>query len=169
MAGGLIGAAGSSRGRQRRAAMASINITPLVDVLLVLLIIFMVTAPLLQAAIPIALPDSKAKPTNRAHRQVTVTVAAGGKTYLDGTELEPELIARRIAVLPRDTDGSPPIVALRADRSIGYGRVIAVMGDLNQAGITAISLVTGGPAGSGHAVASAGESRPLTPKPSSPA
>ncbi len=130
------------RGRGGRAVMAEINVTPLVDVMLVLLIIFMVTAPLLKAGIPIALPDSRAKPLDAEPKAVTITMAVDGTVSLDDAPLAPGELADRLAGLPRDGEGKPPPVILRADKALGYGQVVALMGELNHAGITAISLVT---------------------------
>jgi biopolymer transport protein TolR len=122
--------------------MAEINVTPLVDVMLVLLVIFMVTAPLLKAGIPINLPDSRAAPLDQTPKQVTVTMDKAGKVYLDDAELAPGELADRVAALPPGADGKPPLVVLRADRGLDYGRVIGLMGELNRARVTAISLVT---------------------------
>ncbi len=139
------GGGGARRGRRGRGAggpMSEINVTPLVDVMLVLLIIFMVTAPLLTAAVPIDLPDSKARPLDQQQDQVTVSIDATGKTWLDDAELAPGELGDRIAALVKG--GKPPLVTLRADRNLDYGRVMAAMGELNAAGITSISLVTSG-------------------------
>lgn len=122
--------------------MADINVTPLVDVMMVLLVIFMVTAPLLKAGIPIQLPDSRAKPLDQQPHGVTITMDRTGKTWLDDVDLPPDQLAERIAGLPRGPDGAAPLVTLRADAGLDYGRVVGLMGDLNHAGITAISLVT---------------------------
>ncbi len=132
------------RGRRaaRRTPMADINVTPLVDVMMVLLVIFMVTAPLLKAGIAIQLPDSRAKPLDQTPHDVTVTMDRAGKAYLDDAELAPDALAERIAALPKGPDGRAPQVTLRADAGLDYGRVIGLMGELNRAGITAISLVT---------------------------
>lgn len=130
------------RGRRGRAAMAEINVTPLVDVMLVLLVIFMVTAPLLKAGIPIELPDSKAQALDQQPHQVTITMDRSGKVYLDDAELAPGELADRVAAMPHGADGKPPLVTLRADKGLDYGRVIGLMGELNHAGITSISLVT---------------------------
>lgn len=144
----VAGSGGARRGRRGRggaAPMSEINVTPLVDVMLVLLIIFMVTAPLLTAAVPVDLPDSKAKPLEQQQDQVTLSLDASGKVYLDDTELAPGELSDRIAALAQH-EGKPPLITLRADRSLDYGRVAAVMGELNAAGITSISLVTSGSA-----------------------
>jgi biopolymer transport protein TolR len=122
--------------------MSEINVTPLVDVMLVLLIIFMVTAPLLNAGVPVELPESRAKALAQAAQQITVSMDGAGQVYLDESPLAPGELADRLAAIPRGADGKPPEVTLRADRSIDYGRVMAVMGELNRAGFNAISLVT---------------------------
>ncbi|MBU6267576.1 MAG: biopolymer transporter ExbD [Sphingomonadales bacterium] len=122
--------------------MAEINVTPLVDVMLVLLVIFMVTAPLLKAGVPLSLPDSRAHPLDQTPKQVTVSMDRTGKVFLDDAELAPGELADRIAALPPGADGKPPLVVLRADRSLDYGRVVGLMGELNHAGVTSISLVT---------------------------
>jgi biopolymer transport protein TolR len=133
---------GGRRGRGGRAPMAEINVTPLVDVMLVLLIIFMVTAPLLKAGIPIQLPDSRAKPLDHTPHQVTVTMDRDGKLFLDDAELAPGELSDRIASQPKGEDGQLPLVVLRADKALDYGRVVGLMGELNRAGVTSISLVT---------------------------
>ena len=131
------------RGRGRRAPMAEINVTPLVDVMLVLLVIFMVTAPLLKAGVPVELPDSRAKALAEAAHPVTLTMRRDGTVYLDDAPVAPGQLAARLEALPRGADAKPPPVTLRADRALDYGRVVAVMGELNHAGISAITLLTG--------------------------
>jgi biopolymer transport protein TolR len=122
--------------------MAEINVTPLVDVMLVLLIIFMVTAPLLKAGVPVELPESRAKALAEEQLQVTISMARDGAVYLDDESLAPGELTERLSGFPRDRDGKLPLVVLRADRSLDYGRVMSVMGELNRAGFTSISLVT---------------------------
>ncbi len=145
MAMGVLSRARRGRGRGgsgRRAPMAEINVTPFVDVMLVLLIIFMVTAPLLVSGVPVDLPDSRADALEQDPDQVTVAIDAEGFVYLDDALIEPEALPAALEQL-----GNPaqrPLVTLRADRSLEYGRVIAVMGELNRAGFSAISLVTNG-------------------------
>ncbi|MBX9897409.1 MAG: biopolymer transporter ExbD [Qipengyuania sp.] len=130
------------RGRSRRTPMAEINVTPLVDVMLVLLIIFMVTAPLLTAAVPVDLPDSRANPIDNAAQAVTLSIDARGTVYIDDDPVARGGLAEALAALPRA--GAGPDITLRADRSLDYGRVMAVMGELNRAGLNRISLVTSG-------------------------
>ncbi len=124
--------------------MAEINVTPLVDVMLVLLIIFMVTAPLLSAGVPVDLPDSRAKALGQEAHAVTISMPADGKVFLDQSEVAPGELADRLAGVPREGADKPPLVTLRADKGLAYGRVMAVMGELNRAGFNAISLVTNG-------------------------
>lgn len=143
MAMGLSGGGGGRRGRRgRRTPMAEINVTPLVDVMLVLLIIFMVTAPLLKAGVPVELPESRAKALSEEKEQVTITVARDGQVYLDEDVVAPGELADRLADVPPGPDGKPPLVTLRADKAIDWGRAMAVMGELNRAGFNSISLVT---------------------------
>ncbi len=138
----------SSGGRRsrhsRRTPMAEINVTPFVDVMLVLLIIFMVTAPLLTAAVPIELPDSRANPIDKEAQAVTISVDAGGTVFIDDNPVAQGELAEALAALPGGR--SVPDITLRADRALDYGRVMAVMGELNRAGLNRISLVTNGSA-----------------------
>jgi biopolymer transport protein TolR len=133
----------SRRRRSKRAPMAEINVTPLVDVMLVLLVVFMVTAPLLKAGVPVDLPDSRAKALAEESRQVTIAMTRSGEVFLDDVPLAQGELAARLAALPQGEDGKSQPVTLRADKALDYGRVIAVMGELNRAGFTAITLVTG--------------------------
>jgi biopolymer transport protein TolR len=138
-----MGSPVSTRRRRGRTPMAEINVTPLVDVMLVLLIIFMVTAPLLNAGVPVELPESQAKALDQAPKQVNVTLTVDGRLYIDNAEIDPGDFAGRLTALPRGADGKPPQVTLRADTALDYGKVVAVMGELNRAGFNSIQLVTG--------------------------
>ncbi|WP_226017233.1 biopolymer transporter ExbD [Novosphingobium sp. FKTRR1] len=142
LASGGGGGRSRRRGRGRAAPMSEINITPLVDVMLVLLIIFMVTAPMLTAGVPINLPDSKAEALKEDVRQITVSMDGEGRVFLDDQELAPGELGDRLANVPKGDH--PPLVTLRADRGLDYGRVVEVMGELNAAGFKSISLVTNG-------------------------
>ncbi len=132
----------SQRTRRLRAPMADINVTPMVDVMLELLIIFMVTAPLLTAGVPINLPDARAKPLDQDAKPVQLSIDAEGRIFLDETEVAPAALPdalTRIAARGSGKDG--PQVFLRADRSLDYGRVMRVMGELSRAGLTRIAMV----------------------------
>jgi biopolymer transport protein TolR len=122
--------------------MAEINVTPLVDVMLVLLIIFMVTAPLLTAGVPVELPDSRANPLDQTPEQVTISIDREGAIFSDQDPVAEGGLAGALAGIA--DGGEPPQVTLRADRALDYGRVMAVMGELNRAGFNSISLVTNG-------------------------
>ena len=139
-----MGPAPTRRTRRGRTPMADINVTPLVDVMLVLLIIFMVTAPLLSAGVPVDLPDSNAKPLNQNPSEINLSITNDGVIYLGETALAPGALAQTLAQVPPGPDGKRPQVTLRADRGLEYGTVMGVMGELNRAGFTAIALVTTG-------------------------
>ncbi len=129
-------------GRGARAPMSEINVTPFVDVMLVLLIIFMITAPLLKAGVPIELPDSRAKALSEEQKQVTLSLDGAGALFIDDQAVAMRDLPRALAALPRDAQGRAPLVTLRADKALDYGTVMGVMGELNRAGLTSISLVT---------------------------
>jgi biopolymer transport protein TolR len=136
----------SSRGRRgkrtRRAAMAEINVTPLVDVMLVLLIIFMVTVTLPAVGVPVELPESRAAPVEEKPDQITVSIDAAGTIYIEDAPVAAGELPAALAAL--DRGGEQPLVVLRGDRSLDYGRVMQVMSELGRAGFTSISLVTDG-------------------------
>jgi biopolymer transport protein TolR len=124
--------------------MAEINVTPMVDVMLVLLIIFMVTAPLLVAGVPVQLPQSKAGALDQDQKPLEVSIDPTGKIFVDKAEI-PEVGLSAIFVRARAQGGiKGPQVFLRADRALGYGKVMAVMGELNHAGLNRVALVTTG-------------------------
>ena len=143
MAMGLASARGGGRrGRgSRRRPMSEINVTPFVDVMLVLLIIFMVTAPLMTAGVPIDLPDSRAAQLPNEQQQVTISIDQAGYVYIDDVEVPLGGLPQSLESLPR-AGGEGPDITLRADRALDYGRVMAVMGELNRAGLNRISLIT---------------------------
>ena len=128
--------------RGRRAAMAEINVTPLVDVMLVLLIIFMVTVTLPAVGVPVELPESRAAPVEEQPDQITISVDRDGVIYIEDEAVPTGGLASALEAL--DRGGQQPLVVLRGDRSLDYGRVMQVMGELGRAGFTSISLVTDG-------------------------
>ena len=130
------------RGGGGRRPMAEINVTPFVDVMLVLLIIFMVTAPLLTAGVPIQLPDSRANALPQEQQQISISIDSEGYVYIDDTQVAIGGLPQALEGIPRTGEG--PDITLRADRALDYGRVMAVMGELNRAGLNRISLVTNG-------------------------
>ena len=128
--------------RTRRAPMAEINVTPMVDVMLVLLIIFMVTAPLLVAGVPVNLPDARSKALDQDAKPVQLSLDATGKIFLNDLEVTPEALPDELTrIASRGTGEQSPQVFLRADRDLNYGRVMFVMGELSQAGLTRIAMI----------------------------
>ena len=132
---------GRSRGgRRRRPPMSQINVTPFVDVMLVLLVIFMITAPLLTVGVEVDLPKADSPPLPGDDEPLSVTVARDGTTYLQETEVTvDELIPKLKAITERRPDVR---IFIRGDQEIAYGRVMEVMGALNRAGFNNLALVT---------------------------
>ena len=128
------------RGRGRRRVMAEINVTPFVDVMLVLLIVFMVTAPLLTIGVPVDLPKTRAQALGQDREPLSVTIKRDGGIYLQNTPVaEEDLVAKMTAI---SANGYDQRVFVRGDKSVDYGRVMEVMGLLSAAGFTHIGLVT---------------------------
>ncbi|WP_066588341.1 protein TolR [Sphingomonas pruni] len=134
----------SARAKGRRAPMADINVTPLVDVMLVLLIIFMVTAPLMTAGVPVNLPDSRAKALDQDQKPVDIAVDRDGTIHIGEDAVTIEELPDRLSVIAseRRQGDKPPQVFLRADKALDYGRVMEVMGELNRAGLNRVALVS---------------------------
>ena len=137
-----------SKGSRRYMAMAEINVTPFVDVMLVLLIVFMVTAPLLTVGVPVDLPKATAPTISEQKEPVTVSVNAQGRIFLQEAETTLEnLVARLMAVTENDREAR---VFVRGDRTIAYGRVMEVMGALNAAGFARVALIAELPQAAGE-------------------
>jgi biopolymer transport protein TolR len=134
----------SQRARHRRAPMADINVTPMVDVMLVLLIIFMVTAPLLTAGVPVNLPDARAKPLDQDAKPVSISLDADGRIFVGEAEIQTSDLPNMLTRLAARGGDKPPQIFLRADKGLDYGRVMAVMGELNRAGLNRVALVAVG-------------------------
>ena len=136
----------SRRGRTgRRAPMAEINVTPLVDVMLVLLIIFMVTAPLLAAGVPVDLPQNRAAPLDQQVKPVQLSIDKQGAIFIDDAPVSADVLpARLAAIAARPAPAEGRRIYLRADRALDYGRVMKVMGELNHAGLNRVALVSVG-------------------------
>lgn len=130
----------SSRRQSRHGAMSDINVTPLVDVMLVLLIVFMVAAPLMTVGVPIELPKTQAKQLSTSTEPLTISVLANHTIYLQDTVIKLEELAPKLQALAKN--GNNEQLMLRADTNTNYGSVMEVMGTLNQAGYTKIGLVT---------------------------
>ena len=138
-----MGVLKSKRGRNsRRAPMAEINVTPLVDVMLVLLIIFMVTAPLLTAGVPVDLPDSRANALPQEEQPLNVAIDSNGAIFVGEGAVPQGQLGAALAAASEGVSCNQREVILRADRALDYGRVMGVMGELNRMGCNSISLVT---------------------------
>jgi len=143
-----LSSGGSGRRRRRgggRAPMADINVTPFVDVMLVLLIIFMVTAPMLVTGVPLELPESRANPLDQPNEPIEISIDKDGATFIDGTAVLPTELPARLDELAAAQDvDKPRQIMLRGDTAISYGQMMRVMGELNRAGLNSVSLVTTG-------------------------
>jgi len=120
--------------------MAEINVTPFVDVMLVLLIIFMVTAPLMLAGVPVKLPQTAAARQNPPEKPLVITLSADGGLHIRNEAVTPEALIERLAAL-RNTEGDG-IAYVRADKSIPYGQVMEVLGNVASAGYARVSLLS---------------------------
>ena len=126
--------------RGRRRVMAEINVTPFVDVMLVLLIVFMVTAQLLTVGVPVDLPKTRAQALGQDREPLSVSIRSNGRIYLQNTPVpEDDLVPRLTAIA---ANGYDQRIFVRGDKSVDYGRVMEVMGLLSAAGFTHIGLVT---------------------------
>ena len=137
--------AGPKRGHGgRRTPMAEINVTPLVDVMLVLLIIFMITAPLLMTGVPINLPDSRAKALEQPKKPTQISIDPQGQVYVDDDLVSDAELPQRLETIAAQSAGAPEPqqVFLRADRTLQFEKVMQVMGELNRAGLNKISIVS---------------------------
>jgi biopolymer transport protein TolR len=138
------GGGGPQRGSWRRGRyrpMAEINVTPFVDVMLVLLIIFMVAAPLLVTGVPVDLPDAKAKSLPSDDTPIQIVLDAKGQAYIDKQQFTRAQLAEKLVAL-RDARTDDVRVYVRADTSLDYGAVMAVVGEASNAGFKKIALVT---------------------------
>jgi biopolymer transport protein TolR len=132
---------GNGRRRRRSARpMAEINVTPMVDVMLVLLIIFMVTAPLLTVGVPIELPKSEAQQLEGDKEPLTISVDPEGKIFLQDTELQLDEIVPKLTAIAKN--GYDERIFVRGDRRVNYGVVMRVMGTISAAGFRRIALVS---------------------------
>jgi biopolymer transport protein TolR len=155
MAGSIMNGGGKTRGRYK--PLAEINVTPLVDVMLVLLVIFMVTAPLMTSGVSVDLPKTDAKPLNADTQPLTVSINAQGQIYLQNEEIQlPELVTKLQAISQNDTNRR---IFVRGDKDISYGLVMQVMGTITQGGFTKVALLAQPPSGP----APAQQSTPASP------
>src|SRR5437762_13121171 len=148
MASPIYSGNGRSTGRAaagRYRPMSEINVTPLVDVMLVLLVVFMVTAPLLTVGVPVELPQTQALPINEPKEPLVITVNREGTVFISETTVPIESLVARLQSI---TSGNPDAVLyVRGDKEINYGRVLEVMSLVSTAGFRKVSLVAEAPKG----------------------
>jgi biopolymer transport protein TolR len=143
MAMNMAGSTGSGRrGRRRAAVMAEINVTPMVDVMLVLLIIFMVSAPLLTVGVPLDLPQTQAKSLEQDKQPLQLSVDVKGRVFINDTEVAVNDLIAKLKAITDARGGTDERIFMRADKKADYGTVARVMGLLSGAGFKRLALVT---------------------------
>jgi biopolymer transport protein TolR len=130
---------GGRRGRIKRPPMSEINVTPMVDVMLVLLVIFMVTAPLLSVGVPVDLPKTSAAPITGQDEPLVVTVNAKGDVYLQNSEVPLDQLAARLKAITVNKPDQR--IFVKGDKALSYGRIMEVMGMIDQGGFKHLALV----------------------------
>ena len=131
---------GRARGRGSYVPMSEINVTPLVDVMLVLLVVFMITAPLLTAGVPVDLPKTKAPQMLGQDEPLVITVNSKGTIFLQETVIEVDRLIPRLEAITKNKKGTR--IFVKGDKSIAYGKVMDVMGQIAAAGFAKVALVT---------------------------
>jgi biopolymer transport protein TolR len=144
MAGTGFGADGvvGRRRHRRKPVMSEINVTPMVDVMLVLLIIFMVSAPLLTVGVPIDLPQTKANSLDQDKEPLAVSVNDKGQVFLQNTQIDVDELVAKLKAITEAKGGFEERIYVRGDRKVDYGTVMRVMGRLSAAGFRRVALVT---------------------------
>ena len=151
MAASSFGGNGRSLASRYR-PMSEINVTPLVDVMLVLLVVFMVAAPLLTVGVPVELPQTQAPPITEPKEPLVITINGTGSIYLQETEVPTDALVPRLEAI---TGGNPDaVIYVRGDKAINYGRVLEVMSLVSTAGFRKVSLIASPPKGSAVRAAS---------------
>ena len=130
------------RRHRRKPVMAEINVTPMVDVMLVLLIIFMVSAPLLTVGVPIDLPQTRAKSLDQDKEPLTISVNTKGEVYLQNSEIKMDELVAKLQAITQARGGNDERIYVRGDKKVDYGTVMRVMGRLSAAGFRRVALVT---------------------------
>jgi biopolymer transport protein TolR len=139
----IAGSSGGGRGRSRRKpVMAEINVTPMVDVMLVLLIIFMVSAPLLTVGVPLDLPQTQAKSLDQNQKPLTLSVNLKGEVFLNDTAIGLDDLVPKLKAITDARSGMDERIFVRGDKHVDYGTVMRVMGLLSAAGFRHVALVT---------------------------
>lgn len=132
---------GRRSGRSRHQLSSEINVTPMVDVMLVLLVIFMVTSPMLVAGVNVDLPETSAAPATGNDEPLAITVDKNGTVYIQETSIKLEELTPKLRAITHEKMDTR--IFIRGDKNINYGKVIEVMGAINAAGFTKVALVTG--------------------------
>ena len=140
--GGSTGIAVGKRRHRRKPVMAEINVTPMVDVMLVLLIIFMVAAPLLTVGVPLDLPQTQAKSLDQDKEPLTVSVNTKGEVFLQNSEIKIDELVPKLQAVTQARGGNDERIYVRGDKKVDYGTVMRVMGRLSAAGFRRVALVT---------------------------
>ena len=130
------------RRHRRKPVMAEINVTPMVDVMLVLLIIFMVAAPLLTVGVPLDLPQTQAKSLDQDKEPLTVSVNTKGEVFLQNSEIKIDELVPKLQAVTQARGGTDERIYVRGDKKVDYGTVMRVMGRLSAAGFRRVALVT---------------------------
>ena len=136
------GGGGARRGRRRAHVMAEINVTPMVDVMLVLMIIFMVSAPMLTVGVPLDLPQTQAKSLEQDKTPLQLSVDIKGKIFINETEVQITDLVAKLKAITEARGGMDERIFMRADKKADYGTVARVMGQLSGAGFKRLALVT---------------------------
>jgi biopolymer transport protein TolR len=139
---GNNGGGGGKRRHRRKPVMSEINVTPMVDVMLVLLIIFMVSAPLLTVGVPIDLPQTKANSLDQDKEPLAVSVNDKGQVFLQNSEIPVDELVPKLKAITDARGGFDERIYVRGDRKVDYGTVMRVMGRLSAAGFRRVALVT---------------------------
>jgi biopolymer transport protein TolR len=143
MAANVVSGSSGGRGRRgRRAVMSEINVTPFVDVMLVLLIVFMVSAPLLTVGVPLDLPQSQAKSLDQDREPLTISVNVQGQVFLQNSEIKVDELVTKLKAITDARGGFDERVYVRGDKKVDYGTMMRVMGRLSAAGYHRVALVT---------------------------
>ena len=143
ISGGAHSGVFGKRRHRRNPVMSEINVTPMVDVMLVLLIIFMVSAPLLTVGVPIDLPQTQSSSLDAADKEpLSVSVNTKGEVFLQNTEIKMEELVPKLKAITEARGGNDERVYVRGDKTVDYGTVMRVMGRLSAAGFRKVALVT---------------------------
>jgi biopolymer transport protein TolR len=130
----------SNKRTARQPRFSEINVTPMVDVMLVLLVIFMVTAPMMTTGVTVDLPNTNASPVAGQDEPLAVTVGSDGKVYVQKSEVQVKDLSNKLRAITGEKKDTR--IFVRGDRSVDYGRIMQVVGEINSAGFTKVALIT---------------------------